>query len=63
MGHGSQLEYKSQPSKLNVFNFLHASLIATISPCAVGSLVEVTLLNPSEIILPCFTITQPNGPP
>jgi len=31
MGHGSQLAYKSQPERLNVFSFLHASLIATIS--------------------------------
>ena len=42
MGHGSQLEYKSQPSKLNVFNFLHACLIAVISPCAVGSFSQIT---------------------
>ena len=43
--------------RLKVLSFLHASLIATISPCAVGSFVAVTLLLPSAIIFPSFTIT------
>ena len=63
MGHGSQLAYKSQPERLNVFSFLHASLIATISAWAVGSFEKVTLFEPSAIILSSLTITQPNGPP
>ena len=37
--------------------------IATISPCAVGSLVDVTLFEPSEIIFLSLTITHPKGPP
>ena len=42
---------------------MHASLIATISACAVGSLEKVTLFEPSAIILSSLTITQPKGPP
>ena len=40
---------------------MQAFLIATISPCAVGSLLTVTLFMPSEIILSFCTITEPNG--
>ena len=42
---------------------MHASLIATTSAWAVGSFEEVTLFEPSAIILFSLTITQPNGPP
>ena len=63
MGHGSQLVYISQPESLNVFNFLHASLIATISAWAVGSFEKVTLLEPSATIILSLTTTQPKGPP
>gem|GEM_PF-3168355 len=41
--------------------FLHASLIATISACAVGSLVEVTWLLHFPIISPSLTITHQKG--
>src|SRR5262249_5197262 len=37
--------------------------MATISACAVGSLLEVTSFQPSEMILLFRTITAPNGPP
>ena len=37
--------------------------MATTSPWAVGSLEEVTLFDPSAIILPSLTITLPKGPP
>ena len=50
IGHGSQVVYKSYSSRLNLFKFLHAARIATISACEVGSLFRVTELNPSEII-------------
>ena len=63
MGHGSQLVYKSHPVSLNVSSFLHASLIATTSACAVGSLDKVTLFEPSAMITFSFVITHPNGPP
>ena len=37
--------------------------MATISACAVGSLLEVTSFQPSEMILLFRTMTAPNGPP
>src|SRR5712692_2879649 len=37
--------------------------MATISACAVGSLLEVTRLVPSAITLPSFTTIAANGPP
>src|SRR5271154_5602042 len=42
---------------------VHALRIATISPCAVGSFVAVTRLEPVAIIPPSRTMTAPNGPP
>jgi len=63
MGHGSQLAYKSQLERLNVFSFLHASLIATISAWAVGSFEKVTLFEPSAIIFSFLTIIVEKGPP
>ena len=53
----------SNGCKQSLFNFLQASRIATISPCAVGSFDEVTLFEPSAIILLSLTITLPKGPP
>ena len=50
--------------KLNVFNSLQAFLIVTISACAVGSFVNVTMLWPQDISLKLLSvITQPKGPP
>tara|TARA_E500000331_G_scaffold230474_1_gene220673 strand:+ start:46 stop:315 length:270 start_codon:yes stop_codon:yes gene_type:complete len=63
MGHGSQLEYKSHPARLNIFSFWQAALIQTISACAVGSFDNVTLFEPSAIILLFLTMTHPKGPP
>src|ERR1700734_362360 len=37
--------------------------MALTSPCAVGSLVAVTVFTPSPTILPCCTMTAANGPP
>src|SRR5271155_5763799 len=42
---------------------VHALRIATISPCAVGSLVAVTRLAPVATISPPRTMTAPKGPP
>ena len=64
IGHGSHDVYKMYSDKSYVFNFLHASLIAVISACAVGSFVFNTLLFPCDIIFPSLsTITAPKGPP
>ena len=50
--------------KSYVFSFLHASLIAIISACAVGSVFFITLLFPFDIIFPSLsTMIAPNGPP
>ena len=51
------------PLSRKLFIFLQASRMATISPCAVGSLFYVTMLCPLPITFPSLTITAPNGPP
>src|SRR5277367_6211931 len=53
----------SHSANSKLCNFRQASRIATISACAVGSFVVVTLFTPSAIISPPRTITAPNGPP
>src|ERR1700716_670428 len=52
-----------QPQSWKPPSAVHALRIATISPCAVGSFVAVTLLAPVATISPSRTITAPNGPP
>ena len=37
--------------------------MATISACAVGSLLDVTSFHPSAMIVSLRTMTAPNGPP
>src|ERR1700752_3720371 len=63
MGHGSQLVYRSQSSSLKVLSRRQASRMATISACAVGSLAEVTWLEPRPTILLFRTTIAPKGPP
>ena len=56
--------YKSYSDKSYVLSSLQAFLIATISACAVGSLLFNTSFEPIEIILLFLsTIAAPNGPP
>src|SRR5207245_9431799 len=63
IGQGSQLVYKSQSSSWKVLSRRQASRIATISAWAVGSLLEVTSLQPRPTILLDLTTIAPKGPP
>src|SRR6478672_11638426 len=63
MGQGSQLAYISHPVNWNVCKCSQACRMATTSACAVGSLLEVTLLAPLAMISPFLTMTAPKGPP
>src|SRR5262249_53483430 len=47
----------------NVPSSAQARRMATISACAVGSLLDVTSFQPSEMIVLFRTMTAPNGPP
>jgi hypothetical protein len=63
MGQGSQVEYISQSERSNRPSFWEAFLMASISACAVGSLVAITRLWALAITFPRQAITAPNGPP
>src|SRR5258707_3142167 len=53
----------SQSGRLNAPSSAQARRMATISACAVGSLLDVTSFQPSEMIVLLRTMTAPNGPP
>src|SRR5215467_1713672 len=53
----------SQSGRLNAPSSVQARRMATISACAVGSLLDVTSFQPSEMIVLFRTMTAPNGPP
>ncbi len=63
IGHGWPVVWISQPSNEKVPNLAHASRMAVISPCAVGSFVPTTRFHPSPTMVPSLTITAPKGPP
>ena len=44
IAHGSSVVYNSQLLRFVIFNFFAASLIHKISACAVGSILDLTLL-------------------
>jgi len=48
---------------VKVASAVHAARIATISACAVGSLVDVTRFTPSAMMRPSRATTAPKGPP
>src|SRR5262245_46989832 len=53
----------SQSGRLNAPSSVQARRMATISACAVGSLLDVTSFQPSAMIVSLRTMTAPNGPP
>src|SRR6516162_11710251 len=51
----------SQSGRLNAPSSVQARRMATISACAVGSLLDVTSFQPSAMIVSLRTMTAPNG--
>jgi len=61
IAHGSTVVYSSHPPSRGVPSFCEASMIASISACAVGSCLVSVRLYPLPMILPSLTMTAPIG--